>query len=136
MKKRRTFSAEYRRDAVRLVLEQGYSQAEAARSLGVGCTAISRWVQEFNARGDDAFPGHGNLPPSAAELKRLERENKQLRLEREILKKGGDLLHQRARLRHIFIASVKKDYPIALLCRAMNVSRSGFYRYQRTHEHR
>ena len=44
-------------------------------------------MQEFNARGDDAFPGHGNLPPSAAELKRLERENKQLRLEREILKK-------------------------------------------------
>ena len=54
MKKRRTFSAEYRRDAVRLVLEQGYSQAEAARSLGIGCTAISRWVHEFNARGDDA----------------------------------------------------------------------------------
>ncbi len=89
MKKRRTFSAEYRRDAVRLVLEQGYSQAEAARSLGIGCTAISRWVQEFNARGDDAFPGHGNLPPSAVELKRLERENKQLRLEREILKKAA-----------------------------------------------
>ena len=89
MKKRRTFSAEYRRDAVRLVLEQGYSQAEAARSLGIGCTAISRWVQEFNARGDDAFPGHGNLSPSAAELKRLERENKQLRLEREILKKAA-----------------------------------------------
>ena len=89
MKKRRTFSAESRRDAVRLVLEQGYSQAEAARSLGVGCTAISRWVQEFNARGDEAFPGHGNLPPSAAELKRLERENKQLRLEREILKKAA-----------------------------------------------
>ena len=42
--------------SLRLVLEQGYSQAEAARSLGVGCTAISRWVQEFNARGDDAFP--------------------------------------------------------------------------------
>ena len=50
MKKRRTFSAEYRRDAVRLVLEQGYSQAEAARSLGIGCTAISRWVQKFNTR--------------------------------------------------------------------------------------
>ncbi len=44
MKKRRTYSAEYRRDAMRLVLEQGYSQAEAARSLGIGCTAISRWV--------------------------------------------------------------------------------------------
>ena len=89
MKKRRTFSAEYRHDAVRLVLEQGYPQAEAARSLGIGCTAISRWVQEFNANGDEAFPGHGNLPPSAAELKRLERENKQLRLEREILKKAA-----------------------------------------------
>ena len=87
MKKRRTFSAEYRRDAVRLVLEQGYSQAEAARSLGIGSTAISRWLQEFNTQGDEAFPGHGNLPASVAELKRLERENKQLRLEREILKK-------------------------------------------------
>ena len=68
MKKRRTYSAEYRHDAMRLVLEQGYSQAEAARSLGIGCTAISRWVQEFQAR-DDASPGHGdNLQPSAAEL--------------------------------------------------------------------
>ena len=89
MKKRRTFSVEHRRDAVRLVLEQGYSQAEAVRSLGIGCTAISRWVQEFNARGNEAFPSHGNLPSSAAELKRLERENKQLRLEREILKKAA-----------------------------------------------
>ena len=44
MKKRRTFSAEYRRDAVRLVLEQGYSQAESACSLGIGSTAISRCV--------------------------------------------------------------------------------------------
>ena len=48
-----------------------------------------RWVQESNARGDDDFLGHGNLPPSAAELKRLERENKQPRLEREILKKAA-----------------------------------------------
>ena len=89
MKKRRTFSAEYCRDAVHLVLEQGYSQAEAARSLSIGCTAISRWVQEFNARGDETFPGHANLPLSTVELKRLERESEQPRLEREILKKAA-----------------------------------------------
>ena len=61
---------------MRLVLEQGYSQAEAARSLGIGCTMISRWVEDFQARSDNASLGHCNLPPSAAEINRLERENK------------------------------------------------------------
>ena len=87
--KRQTYTAEFKREAVRLVLAQGYAITEAARNLGINATMLGRWKREHEARERGAFPGKGHLPPDQEELHRLREENKRLRMEREILKKAA-----------------------------------------------
>ncbi len=90
-KRRRTYTPEFKAEAVKLVTEQGYSIAEAARSLGVHETLLRSWKQAVQAQGDQAFPGHSSPPPFEAELRRLRAENQRLRTERDILKKATAL---------------------------------------------
>jgi len=87
MNKRKKYSKEFKQDAVRLVTEQGYSIAEAARNLGINDNMLGRWKRESNEQ-EDAFRGNGRLTPDQLELRRLQAENRQLRMEREILKKA------------------------------------------------
>ena len=83
---RRKFTREFKISAVKLVHEQGYSIAEAARSLGVDPNCVRGWVQKFSAPEGLAPSGEGAL---AAELRRLRKENARLVMERDILKKAA-----------------------------------------------
>lgn len=89
---RRTYSAEYKREALRLIEEQGMSKAQVARDLGIRDNLLSKWQKQLEAQGGKAFPGHGN--PTEQELARLRRENEVLRREREILKKAVSIFSQ------------------------------------------
>jgi transposase len=85
--KRRTFSAEYKAEAVRRVDDSGKSIGVIARELGLGETALRRWVQQ--AAIDAGRGSSGALTTSEREeLGQLRRENQRLRMEREILKKA------------------------------------------------
>ena len=84
-KKRRKFTKEFKEEAVRLIAEEGYSYAEAGRNLGVNPNLLSRWKREFE--GIELDPG--SAVAMQAELKRLRKENKRLKMEREILKKAA-----------------------------------------------
>jgi transposase len=85
MTKRRLYTDEFKREAVKLVTEQGYSQAEAARSLGINANLIRRWREKFAPE----KPGTDTMSESEhQELIRLREEVRRLRLEREILKKA------------------------------------------------
>src|SRR6476646_10093206 len=95
-KKRRTYTAEFKAEAVKLVTDKGYSIAEAARSLGVHETLLRSWKQAVETQGDQAFPGHGQLPPFEDEIRRLRSENQRLRAERDILKKATALFAREA----------------------------------------
>ena len=86
--KRRTFTNEFKVEAVKLITEQGYSVAEAARSLDIGETLLRSWKVAFQDQGDQAFPGNGRLPAVEEELRRLRTDNKRLLMERAILKKA------------------------------------------------
>lgn len=88
MTTRRQYTKEFKLDAIRLVTDHGYKQAEAARNLGINASMLRRWVQEYKENESQAFRGNGNLTPEQEELRRLRTENKQLKLEREILKKA------------------------------------------------
>ena len=86
---RRTYTPEFKAEAVRLVTGQGYSVAEAARSLGLRENLIRNWKRALEAQGEHAFPGHGKLSAVEEELRRLRAENKRLLAERDILKKAA-----------------------------------------------
>jgi transposase len=83
---RRRFTREFKLSAMKLVTEQGYSPAEAARSLGVDRASISALVEKFSAEDGLQSSEQGSLK---AELRRLKKENAQLLMEREILKKAA-----------------------------------------------
>src|SRR3954471_7004027 len=74
-KKRRNYTPEFKTEAVKLVTEQGYSVAEAARSLGIHETLLRSWKQALEAQGDQPFPGQGKLPAIEEELRRPRAEN-------------------------------------------------------------
>lgn len=88
MIQRKKYTKEFKLDAVSLVKEQGYSCADAARSLDVNEKTLSRWVRESRDYGDDAFRGNGNKTVDQAELDELRQEVKRLKMEKEILKKA------------------------------------------------
>ena len=89
MTTRKQYSKEFKVDAVKLVTEHGYRASEAARNLGINATMLRRWVQEYEADQSQSFRGNGRLTPEQEELRQLRNENRQLKLEREILKKAA-----------------------------------------------
>ena len=83
--RRRAYTEDFKRDAVALVTEQGYSIAEAARSLDVGANLLGRWKRQHEEQtSDEAL----NLD-EREELKQLRKENRLLRMEKDILKKAS-----------------------------------------------
>ena len=86
---RKTYTAEFKLAAVKMILEQKLSVAEVARRLDVGENLLRTWKKAFEARGSDAFPGHGNPAPADDEMRRLRAENARLRAERDLLKKAA-----------------------------------------------
>ena len=82
--KRKSYTPKYRREAAHLVIDTGRTIAEVAREIGVGEALLGRWVAIERSRMDD--------PPEAVdvdELERLRRENAELRMDREFLKKAA-----------------------------------------------
>jgi len=88
-RKRKQYTAEFKKEAVGLVSNQGYTVAEAPRNLGIARSMLDRWQREFKTQEHDAFPGSGHQSPELEELKRLRAENQRLKMEREILKKAA-----------------------------------------------
>ena len=87
-KQRRTYTREFKLEAVRRIAAEGKSLAEIARELGLGESLLRSWKTALAAEGEQAFPGKGHLPAVEEELRRLRAENQKLRIEREILKKA------------------------------------------------
>ncbi len=82
---RRSFTAEFKADAVSLVLDEGRSIASLARSLGIGATNLGNWVRQARV---DRGERDGVTTSERAELAELRRENFRLRQERELLKRA------------------------------------------------
>lgn len=90
MKKRQSFTKEFKLEAVRLLERGDKPAAEIARELGIARNKLYKWQEQLNARGrDDAFPGHGRRAGSEAEVAQLRREVARLKEENEILKKAA-----------------------------------------------
>jgi transposase len=86
---RRSFTREFKLEAVRLVKERGVSVAQAARDLDVHGNMLRKWIRDFEADPQQAFPGQGQMKPEQLEIERLRREVIKLKAERDILKKAA-----------------------------------------------
>ena len=81
----KTYNKEFKEEAVSLITEQGYSVAQASKSLGIGTSMLYKWKQNI----EDQQSGKSLSIDERDELKRLRKENKNLRMEKEILKKAS-----------------------------------------------
>ncbi len=97
-KTRRTFTPEFKAEAVKLVTDHGKSLAEVARDLDLGESMLRAWKAALAQSDEQAFPGKGNPPALEEELRRLRAEVKRLTMERDVLKKRRPL-RQEARER-------------------------------------
>ncbi|MDI1450815.1 IS3 family transposase [Polyangium sp. 6x1] len=134
-RKRRSFSAEFKAEAVRLCQVGDRSITKVAQDLDLTETALREWLRA-------AEVSVGETPPEALtsaerdELVRLRREVKRLQMEREILKKAAAFLREGERVKFAFIAVEKAYFPVSVLCDVLGVSRSGFYAWSKRPEPR
>jgi transposase len=86
-KKRRSFSKDFKLEAVKLIKEGGLSVARAAKDLGVYETSLRRWIKQYEVD-QGKSPAGALTTAEKEELRRLRREVRTLRMEREVLKKA------------------------------------------------
>ncbi|HUX88245.1 MAG TPA: IS3 family transposase [Chloroflexota bacterium] len=126
------YPAEFRAEAVRLVRTSGKSMAQIAREFEVSSETLRLWRKQADI--DEGLRHDGLTTEETEEVRRLRREIKTLREEREILGKSRGLLRQRDGtdpvVRYQFIERTKAQHAVALLCRVLCVSSSGYYAWR------
>ena len=88
--KRRSYNADFKRNAVALSQEPGRKTIDVEASLGIPGGSICHWKQQLRKNGSLSFPGHGieALTPEQKKIRGLEKELKRTQTERDILKKA------------------------------------------------
>jgi len=87
-KKHRSYDRQFKEEAVRLVIEGKRPVVEVARGLGIHENLLRTWKRKYKEDPSGSFPGKGHLGSQEEEFKRLQKENANLKEEREILKKA------------------------------------------------
>lgn len=90
---RRSFSSDFKLEAARLVVDQGYTVPAACKAMGVGPTAMRRWVAQLELERGGRTPAHSKaLTAEQRRIQELEAQVRRLEREKEILKKATALL--------------------------------------------
>lgn len=85
---RRSFTPEFRAEAAKLVVDEGYSQRKASEAMDVGQTALRRWVKQLREERGGSTPKQAAMTPEQQRIQALEKEVRKLQKERDILKKS------------------------------------------------
>ena len=94
--KRAVYDKQFKMAAVKHAQSVDQSVIEVAKTLGISGSPLRRWINEYDQYGESAFPGHGNaLFNSTYEVKKLQKQIDELKLENEILKKFQAFLKQK-----------------------------------------
>ncbi|HHK4753418.1 TPA: IS3-like element IS222 family transposase [Pseudomonas aeruginosa] len=126
-KQRRTFSAEFKREAAALVLDQGYSHIYACRSLGVVDSALRRWVKQLEAERQGVTPKSKALTPEQQKIQELEARINRLEREKAILLKGYRSLDVGRTRSYALIDQLSEQESVEVVCSAFDVARSCYY---------
>jgi transposase len=92
-KQQKTFTREFKLEAVQLVKSSGKPMSHIARDLGISDSALYHWCKQLSDQGEQAFPGSGHQTAEQEEIRRLKRELEVTRQERDILKKESASTH-------------------------------------------
>ncbi|AVF54882.1 IS3 family transposase [Pseudomonas fulva] len=130
-KQRRTFTPEFKREAASLVLDQGYSHIDAARSLGLVESALRRWVNQLREERNGVTPTSKALTPEQQKIQELEARINRLEREKSIFKKGHRALDGRGARAFALIDQLRSEEPVDLLCSVFEVTRSCYYAHCR-----
>ncbi|WP_447864923.1 IS3 family transposase [Pseudomonas aeruginosa] len=126
-KQRRAFSAEFKREAAALVLDQGYSHIDACRSLGVVDSALRRWVKQLEAERQGVTPKSKALTPEQQKIQELEARINRLEREKAIFKKGYRSLDVGRTRSYALIDQLSEQESVEVVCSAFDVARSCYY---------
>ncbi|EAQ1150888.1 IS3 family transposase [Salmonella enterica] len=127
------YPEEFKIEAVKQVVDRGYSVASVATRLDITTHSLYAWIKKY---GPDSS---ANKEQSVAqtEIRRLQKELKRVTDERDIFKKSRGVLRKAVRLRYAFIRDNTCCWPVRLLCRVLDVHPSGFYAWlQQPHSQR
>lgn len=89
MAKHRIFTAEFKLETVRMVRDKGFSVPETAKSVGIGETALRRWLAQYDAEMLGTKGPGKPITPEQQRIRELEAELRQAKLDNEILKKAS-----------------------------------------------
>ncbi len=90
--KRATYSAAIKLETAQLVVDQGYTQEEAAKAMGVGKSTVSKWVNQLKQERNGQSPTASPMTPEQIEIRELKKQIQRIELEKDILKKATALL--------------------------------------------
>ena len=85
---RRSFTPEFKADAAKLVVDEGYSLRKASEAMDVGPTALRRWVKQLREERGGTTPIQSAITPEQQRIQELEKQVQELQKERDILKKS------------------------------------------------
>ncbi|MEP8671893.1 IS3 family transposase [Enterobacter hormaechei] len=127
------YPEEFKIEAVKQVVDRGYSVASVATRLDITTHSLYSWIKKY---GPDSSTNK-EQSDAQAELRRLQKELKRVTDERDIFKKSRGVLRKAVRLRYAFIRDNSCCWPVRLLCRVLDVHPSGFYAWlQQPHSQR
>ncbi|HGY5198558.1 TPA: IS3 family transposase [Raoultella ornithinolytica] len=127
------YPEEFKTEAVKQVVDRGYSVASVATRLDITTHSLYAWVKKY---GPDSS-ANKEQSDAQAEIRRLQKELKRVTDERDIFKKSRGVLRKAVRLRYAFIRDNTCCWPVRLLCRVLDVHPSGFYAWlQQPHSQR
>ncbi|HGJ4158939.1 TPA: IS3 family transposase [Salmonella enterica subsp. enterica serovar Grumpensis] len=127
------YPEEFKIEAVKQVVDRGYSVASVATRLDITTHSLYTWIKKY---GPDSSTNK-EQSDAQTEIRRLQKELKRVTDERDILKKPRGVLNKTVRLRYAFIRDNTCFWPVRLLCRVLNVYPSGFYSWlQQPHSQR
>ncbi len=123
MASKKTYTKEFKEEAVRLARQNG-NVTETARNLGLQLSVLRRWKKELEDHGEKAFPGKGHLADE--ELRQLQKRKPAVKGNGRDIKKSGGYLHKPLR-KDTLSEEHRDEYPLERLCEALDVSVSGYY---------
>ncbi|WP_247108024.1 IS3 family transposase [Escherichia coli] len=127
------YPEEFKIEAVKQVVDRGYSVASVATRLDITTHSLYSWIKKY---GPDSSTNK-EQSDAQAEIRRLQKELKRVTDERDIFKKSRGVLRKAVRLKYAFIRDNTCCWPVRLLCRVLDVHPSGFYAWlQQPHSQR